>query len=502
MLYLERYQGQRKGDDMMKSAHKLPTLSLGVYILLSTTSGLAQAVVPASSHAVEDLLLQRLDALEARVRQLEARNAVLEAAQAAMPAASAPFAASPVAASLASSSASSPVSAVVVAATPVAAPAPAPAPAAADFTFRPKGMFQADYVGYNARAGGYDYSNGTDIRRARFGFDGTAYEAFKWRLNAEYVKNTVTLLDAYLQYAVTPNWSVTIGHVKTPYGLEGVTSDANQTFLEHGMAGNAFTAVGADRRVGAMVSYQSPRLNAALGLFGSGEAVKRSEATPDEGYGVNGRVAYAPILTKDSLLQIGVSGFHATNLAGRTLTIGDRPNLRVDDGKLIEVKSITGISSADSVMAEMIAARGPWSVQGEYGRLKLNRSTGLADLDFDGFYVFGSWLATGETRRVKNGAVEHIKPNTDFNPKAGHWGAVELALRYDQLDLTDRGLSPLNRKAVSWTGAINWYLNARATLLFNYIRFRGSNSPLLVTPLVNGTTARGEAFATRLQFDF
>jgi len=108
MLYLERYQGQRKGDDMMKSAHKLPTLSLGVYILLSTTSGLAQAVVPAPSHAVEDLLLQRLDALEARVRQLEARNAVLEAAQAAMPAASAPFAASPVAASLASSSASSP----------------------------------------------------------------------------------------------------------------------------------------------------------------------------------------------------------------------------------------------------------------------------------------------------------------------------------------------------------------------------------------------------------
>ncbi|WP_221793632.1 OprO/OprP family phosphate-selective porin [Aquisediminimonas sediminicola] len=363
-------------------------------------------------------------------------------------------------------------------------------------------MIQVDYAGYNARAGGYDYSNGTDIRRARFGFDGSAYDAFKWRLSAEYVKNNVTLLDAYLQYALTPNWSVTIGHVKTPYGLEGVTSDANQTFLEHGMAGNAFTAVGADRRVGAMVSYQSPRLNAALGLFGSGEAIKRSEATPDEGYGVNGRVAYAPILTKGRLLQIGVSGFHATNLAGGTVSIGDRPNVRVDDGKLIEVKSITGIASADSIMAELIGAQGPWAVQGEYGRLKLNRDAGLADLDFDGFYVFGSWIATGETRRVKNGVVEHIKPNADFNPDAGHWGAVELALRYDQLDLTDRGLSPLKRKAVSWTGAINWYLNARATLLFNYIRFRGRNSLLVVTPLVNGTTARGEAFATRLQFDF
>lgn len=494
----------------MKTAHLMPFMALGIAGLMSSTAVVAQTaslgggVAPAP--ALADGVLQRLEALEARVRQLEARNAVLEAAQVATHASLSPAASPPASLSLSSSPAlSATVAAVPVMQAPGATQAPSATPVqavATDFTAKPKGMFQADYAGYNARAGGYDYSNGTDIRRARFGFDGTAYVAYKWRLSAEYVKNAVTLLDAYLQYAVTPYWSVTIGHVKTPFGLEGVTSDANQTFLEHGMAGNAFTAVGADRRVGAMVGYQSPRLNAALGLFGSGEAVKRSETTPDEGYGVNGRVAYAPILTKDSLLQIGVSGFHATNLAGRTLTIGDRPNVRVDDGRLIEVKSITHVASADSMMAELIAAQGPWSVQGEYGRLKLNRDAGLADLDFDGFYVFGSWFATGEMRRVKNGAVEHIKPNADFNPKAGHWGAVELAVRYDQMDLTDRGLSPLTRKAVSWTGAINWYLNARATLLFNYIQFRGSNSPLVVLPLVNGTTARGEAFATRLQFDF
>jgi len=37
----------------------------------------------------------------------------------------------------------------------------------------------------------------------------------------------------------------------------------------------------------------------------------------------------------------------------------------------------------------------------------------------------------------------------------------------------------------------------------NYIRFKGYNSPLVVAPVaVNGTTAKGDALATRLQFDF
>ncbi|MBL0116907.1 MAG: hypothetical protein IPP45_16880 [Sphingomonadales bacterium] len=71
------------------------------------------------------------------------------------------------------------------------------------------------------------------------------------------------------------------------------------------------------------------------------------------------------------------------------------------------------------------------------------------------------------------------------------------------MNLTDKNLSALKRKATSVTGALNWYLNPNTKILFNYIRFKGTNSPLVVAPvLVNGTTAKGDAFATRLQFDF
>ena len=47
------------------------------------------------------------------------------------------------------------------------------------------------------------------------------------------------------------------------------------------------------------------------------------------------------------------------------------------------------------------------------------------------------------------------------------------------------------------------YLTGNVKMLFNYIRFDGANSPLVSTPVtVFGTTAKGDAFATRLHIDF
>lgn len=433
-------------------------------------------------------VLDRLNALEAKVAALEARNKQLEEQAA---------------------ESRERVERVEVRAAKGVQPGPAPTFADVDgnFTFKPRGVIQLDYAGYRSRAGGYDYNNGTDIRRARFGFDGTFYKHFKYRIEAEYVKGTVNLLDAYVSYGGIPKWLFTIGQQKAPYGLEANTSDSFNTFLERGMANNAFGAVAAERRVGVTAAYVTDKLNATIGVFGAGEAVGRSTVTPDEVYSVNGRVTWDPILDAGKVVHLGASAYYVTNIAGNAVTIGDRPNTRVDGGQLVSAaipgSATAGIDSATFLGGEAAVVLGPFSVQGEYGRLSVNRLGTASSLDFDGFYVFGSWFLTGESRVFKNGVVDRQKPFNDFNPADGHYGAVELALRYDQLDLTDTNLSALDRKGQSWTAAFNWYLNPNLKLLFNYIRFKGENSPLVATPAsIFGTTAKGDAFATRLHVDF
>ncbi len=446
----------------------------------SVDDAVETAPVAAAGTSTGNPVLDRLNALEARIRQLEARNAELEAQQ---------------------GETATRVQKVEVRAATAVQPGPAPtfADVGGKFSFKPRGVIQLDYASFNERAGGYDYSNGTDIRRARLGFDGTAFSKFKYRVEAELVKKQVTLLDAYLQYVVNPKLTLTVGQHKAPAGLEANSSDTFNSFLERGMATNAFGAIGADRRVGASLAYASDHVYAQAGLFGAPEDFTRSKRV-DETYGVNGRLVWEPVVDDGLLVHFGVSGWQATNLEG-SITLSDRPNVRADDGKLVSA-TITNAKDATFLGAEAALVKGPFSLQGEYGRLSVDRSDMNPTVHFDGFNVFGSWVLTGETRPFKGGVADRLKPFADFDPAAGTWGAVELMVRYDQLDLTDHDLSPLGRKASSWTGGINWHLNPNTRLILNYIRFKGEDSPLKATGAPAGTLAKGDALATRLQLDF
>ncbi|WP_157215053.1 porin [Flavisphingomonas formosensis] len=447
--------------------------------------------------ATGDPVLDRLNALEAKIKALEARNAQLEEQ---------------------SRFNEDRIEKVETRAAKAVqfTWAPTLSDVGGNFTFKPRGMLELDYAGYNSRAGGYQFNNGTQIRRGRFGFEGTAFRTFAYRVEAEYVNNAVNLLDAYIQYNGFKKLSITVGQQKAPYGLEANTSDAFNTFLERGMANVAFGAVGAERRVGATLAYSTDHLYATVGIFGAGEAVNRNATTPGETYGFNGRVVWEPINDTNRLVHVGVSGYKVTDFAANSLTIGDRPNSRVDGGLITSV-SITGTNPANGVQTgvknatfvggEAAFVYGPFSVQGEYDHLTLNRfeagNPNNTNLHFNGFYVFGSFFLTGESRSFRGGVVDRLKPFRDFNPQKGNWGAFEVALRYDKLNLTDHDLSPLTREATSWTTALNWYLNGNVKFMFNWVRFKGLNSPLAVAPVaINGTTVKGDVFGSRLHLDF
>src|SRR3546814_6312320 len=97
-------------------------------------------------------------------------------------------------------------------------------------TFKVRGVIDADYVAFNERRGGYDFNNGTGFRRARLGFEGTAFRDFNWRIEADFAGNSVNLQDAYVQYVGYKPLQITLGQHKAPFGLESNNSDNYNVF--------------------------------------------------------------------------------------------------------------------------------------------------------------------------------------------------------------------------------------------------------------------------------
>jgi phosphate-selective porin OprO/OprP len=239
-----------------------------------------------------DPILDRLNALEARVKSLETENASLKAAAA---------------------ETQTRVEKVEVRAAKGLATngiVPTFSDVTGNTTFKIRGVVDADYVAFNERRGGYDYNNGTGFRRARIGVEGTAFKNFNWRLEADFAGNTVALQDAYVQYVGIKPLQITLGQHKAPFGLESNNSDNYNTFLERGMFNVLAGNIVAERRIGLSLAYVKPNFTVTAGIFGENESIGRAANnasasstcapasanikpnlcdTPDEGWGGNVR---------------------------------------------------------------------------------------------------------------------------------------------------------------------------------------------------------------------
>jgi phosphate-selective porin OprO/OprP len=461
-----------------------------------TNDDTGEQLVPADDQPAEaaapkptgDAVLDRLNALEARVKQLEARNAELEK-QAEL-----------------NQGRLETVENRAAKAAQFNGVAPTISDANGNFTFKPRGVVEADAVAFNERKGGYDYNDGTAFRRARLGVEGTAFKWFNYRFEVDFAGNAVNITDAYLQYTKIPKTILTIGQHKAPFGLESNNSDNYNIFLERGMFTNAFGNVGAERRIGISAAFApKENLNFAAGFFGDNESISRSTSTPvtntpDESWGVNGRATWEPVFDTGKIIHLGLSGYYRSSLksgdTANAVRLSDRPNIRIDNGNIADSGVITNTHSLRYGGVEAAGVLGPLTVAGEAGRLWLDR-TGVPNEHFTGYYGYAAYMLTGESRPFKAGNFDRIKPFRNLGD--GGLGAFEVALRYDHLDLSNTPvLARAGNKASSLTLGLNWYFNPYAKLMFNWVRFEGDNTPL--DPI--GSKTEGDAFATRLHLDF
>lgn len=370
---------------------------------------------------------------------------------------------------------------------------PAPKFETADgaYSFKLGGFAQVDAGMFNDDR--RDHPDGTNVRRARLSASGTIARDFNYKIENDFAGNASALTDAYLEYAGFKPVSIMAGQFKEPFGLETLTSDLFTTFMERASP----VAFAPDRNIGLAVSTRGESdigfWTAAIGGFGAGTGVA---GTDDEARDLTARLTLAPVAEGRRVLHFGIAGSHRIpDSATDAMRFQSRPETRLTSAQAVDTGNITFVEDVNLLGLEAAGVEGPFSLQGEYMRANVNRRAGLADQEFDGYYVEASYFLTGESRNYVpgQGKFDRVKPKWALNPSENAWGAWQIAARYSNLDLNDSVVRGGEMKNV--TLGLRWIPNANLSFMANYIRAHTGRSA--TTPYDDP-----DMFMLRAQFDF
>ena len=320
------------------------------------------------------------------------------------------------------------------------------------------------------------------LRRVRPFVRGQLGHHFEFFLNPDFsTTSTVVVQDLYVDTVLAPAFRLRVGKEKTPFGLERLQSALNLLFLERAMP----TAIAPNRDIGiealgdihgGVISY----LAAVMNGVEDGGSFDRHSA---DGKDVSGRFVVRPFITRTThplrglaLAIAGSAGDHArTPLRSfRTQTSLQRyfsyASGVVNDGTRIRYSP------------QVSYYHGRFGGFGEYvhSEAPLRRAEVRQEIAHQAWQLAGSWVLSGE---AATDATAGVQPRVNFDPRARHWGALQVAARYHTLNVAEEAVTlglvaaGASRRAAAWTLGMNWYLsgNVRCTANFERTVFDGGS---------------------------
>jgi len=266
------------------------------------------------------------------------------------------------------------------------------------------------------------------------------------------------------------------GYSKTPVSFEAVTSTKADTFLELALPSQAIFE---GRRTGIDWAFERPAYIVNVGYYWGQDLLGDNDGTT-----LAGRVAWTPRKQDGDVIHLGISASRedrdsTTDGPGidhlPSARISTAPEAGLTPVRLVDTGSLSNADHVERSGLEGLWIGGPWSVQAEDLHENVSRFGGKPDFSASGFYVFGSWILTGESRLYAGGNVGNIKPK-------GPWGAWEVLLRYSELDLNDGIIQ--GGKEHDWTLGANWYLTQHFKFQANYIWATSDKGNLSIDPRI------------------
>ncbi len=348
------------------------------------------------------------------------------------------------------------------------------------------------------------FVGGTEFRTARVQMAGEVSDRIGFFIDYDFSGGDAKFKDAYMEYRkIAHLGNIRVGHIREPFGLEGLTSSKYTTFMEPALT-SAFYPW---RNTGLMLhnTVADDIVTWQAGVFRDADAV--GAGSGEEEFSYTARVATVAWRTEGGrrIVHLGAAYSHRNPGDGVARFKSTAENhlgpVLADSGELqAHGVSLLGL--------EVAAGFGPVLLQGEYVKASVDRIEqtswlgdpvrGGSSVDFSGYYVQASWMITGETHPFSKGAPARIKPVRPLGD--GGRGAFELAVRFSGLDLTDTSAYIEGGELSNTTVGLNWYTSANSRIMLNYVisSYVGPD----VEERGEGVEGSTSALLTRFQIDF
>lgn len=428
--------------------------------------------------------------------------------------------------------------------------------------------FAGNTPGITSVPGGAGTNESVTFRRLRVRADGTMYRYIDWVFEFDFAfgllntdqrdaaaqnlglrsfplgtgvqaGNTINVIQpttVYLTFkeiAILGN--VRVGNQADWLGFEHIESARFLDFMERAPLADAFTAPnnnGYTPGVSAFNTTPDQRAGAQIGVYHNNAYDSGFSFDVGDAWTYGGRLICTPYYDEESkgryMVHLGVGSEYRTFNNAVSATTGF-DNVRVRSrGDLRNASSVLDPNYADTgnfyassqtlVDPEFVLQLGPFLLQSEYmaswfngAKPAKNLPADLGSVFFQGGYVETLYFLTGENRNYnrQQGIFGRVIPNSNWDPKKGTWGAFQLGVRYDWLDLNS-GAFVNGGNSNNMTFGLNWFLNANARFQFNYVLSWVNNAPPVTFPgslgALNGSRFVGDgtinSFGFRMDFNF
>ena len=323
--------------------------------------------------------------------------------------------------------------------------------------------------------GQFRFSNGTIIRRARFGIKATLYEKWFAELDVDFANNEVEIKDMFMGYKFNKHWNVKLGNFKVPMSMERTTSSKYLMAAERPLPVEAFAD---GRRLGLAGTGWGRGWWASAGVFGrSVDILQKERNRGNDGYAIAARAAWSPVNNDDMTIHIGGYANYqvpsSEGTADRMVLFRTLPESRVDHRRFVQAE-IENVNNYTTLGWELGFRYRKFLTYGEYLFNTISRytyeakdvKTSLKNAQLNGWYAQASYMILGENRM-------YSPDDAEFGPMKirRKGGNLEIAARVSNINMNDWHDSRAyitGGEATAWSASLNWYPVSNVVIGLNY----------------------------------